>query len=264
MAVATQDGLVAAMASAIPYSYQRSSIANMVAGNLCSMWRANGSPLQGAIPSTAATCNSSLTGCVPYNNPGSPNLTYLGQFTLQNSLACAAILFDRLAHMGGLSGTVTTAQTVSVSTPASRGVLSDFSNVEWYLEWYTDTGSTAVTATVTYTNQGSTSGKTTTVAMAATVRTGTLLRITPAAGDTIQSIQSVTLSATTGTVGSFGVTCCIRLAEVPLSNPYLVTTLDAFNLGLPRIYDNSCLVWAVLCSTTSTGIIQGRIRLAQG
>lgn len=266
MAITTQDGLVAALAAAIPYSFQRSSLSNTAAGQLFSLWRSSGAPLQGAIPGGAATCDSSLTGCVPFSNPSSPALTYLGQMTAQLANAGALILFDRLAHMGGLSGTVytPTAQTVNVTLPANRGAKSDYSNVEWYLEWYGDTGSTGVTATITYTNQSDIGSKTTTVAMAATTRSSRMMLITPAAGDEIKSVQSVTLSASTGTAGSFGVTACIRIAEVPVANAALVTSMDAINLGLPRIYDGSCLMFAMLCSTTTTGMAQGRLRLAQG
>jgi hypothetical protein len=39
---------------------------------------------------------------------------------------------------------------------------------------------------------------------------------------------------------------------------------DVFFLGMPRIYDDACLATMVMCSTTTSGIIQGSILLGQG
>ena len=264
MAITTQDGLIAALATATPQSYYKASIANMVAGQLCSLFRATGIPLQGSTPGAWATCDLTTVGGFSYTNPTNPTLTYLGGLSFSPANAGTAVLFDRLAAMGGLSGTSTSAQTVNGSIPANRGAASNGSNVEWYLEWYTDTGSTAVTATITYTNQSDVSGRTTTVSVAATTRAGRMMLIVPAAGDYIKSIQSVTLSASTLTAGSFGVTVVRRLAEIPCSNVSVFPVLDAINLGLPMVYDSSCLFLAVLCSTTSTGVAQGKVVLPQG
>lgn len=264
MAITTQDGLVAAIAAAVPFNFLKASLSSAAAGQLFSLWRATGIPLQASIPSTWATCTSSTTGAVGFTNPTNPALTYLANMTMQPANVGSLIVFDRLGERGGLSGTVTTAQTVNASIPANRGAAINGSNVEWYLEWYTDTGGTAVTATITYTNQNDTTGLTTTVSLAATTRAGRMMLITPAAGDYIKSIQSVTLSATTGTAGSFGVTACLRVAEIANGNIQYISSMDAINLGLPRVYDNACLMLASLCSTTSTGIVQGRLILAQG
>lgn len=263
MAITTQDGLVAALAAAAPYNYLRASLSNTVAGQLFSTFRAGGTPLQGSIPTTWATCNLSTVGATTYTNPVAPALTYVANITYQPVNVGALVLFDRLAHMGGLSGTTATAQTVNGTIPTSRGIDVTGLGAEWYLEWYTDTGSTAVTATVTYTNQADTTGRTTTVSLAATQRAGRMMLITPAAGDYIKSIQSI-IHATTGTAGNYGVTLCRRLSSISCGNVAYVSIVDAINLGLPQVYDNSCLFFANLCSTTTTGIAQGNIVLAQG
>ena len=83
---------------------------------------------------------------------------------------------DRLAHMGGLSGTVTTAQNVSLAlnTLGATNNISNrigdtnYSDVQWWLEWYTATGSTAVTATVAVTYNDGTTGALTGAYLAAT------------------------------------------------------------------------------------------------
>lgn len=240
---------------------QKASIANSLAGGFTSLWRAVGAPDQGAIPTTWATCTSATTGAFAFNNPTAPSVTYLGKVEANMATAGTLIICDRIAAMGGLSGTTTTAQTVNGVIPANRGLASDGSDAEWYLEWYTDTGASAVTATITYTDQTDTS-RTVTVALAATMRAGRMLLITPNAGQNIKTITSVTCP-TTGTAGNYGVTLLRRLASAPVAVTNQVTVLDPINLGMPRVYDNSCVTMFVNTSTTSTGVIMGSIALGQ-
>jgi hypothetical protein len=177
------------------------------------------------------------------------------------------IWYDRLAHMGGLNGTLTTAQTVGVvltTAVASGRCLVTGADVEWYLEWYTATGSTAVTATVTYTDQTDTS-RTTTVSIPASTAASRLIRIIPGAGGYyIKSVTSVQLSATTATAGSFGVTAAKRLCgyTIPVANTGIV--LDFAGTGFPEVKESACLWLAYLCSTTSTGIVFGQLNIAIG
>lgn len=246
-----------------PQRFQKASLSNAVAGTVYSLWRSAGYPAQGAIPTTWATCTKALAGAFVFSNPSSPTQTYIGRLNATLANAGTLILADRVGHMGGLSGTVITAQTVGASIPTGRGLAVDGSDAQWDLEWYTDTGSTAVTATVSYTDQGDTSGRTTTVSLVATTRAGRTYTIAPAAGQFIKSIQSVTLSATTGTAGSFGVTLRRVLAEAPVAVTNQSTVLDPVNLGMPRVYDDACLELLTLCSTTSTGVVLGTLALGQ-
>lgn len=233
----------------------RASIANAVAGTMMSLWRGTGIPATGSIPgATWTSCNASTTGALSIPSLGTETL-YLTRLAAQLVTTGSLIAYDRKGANGGLSGTVVTptAQTVNSENAADA-------NDEWFLEWYTDTGGTAVTATITYTNQSDVTGRTTTVSLAATRRAGMMLPILPAATDQwIKSIQSVTLSATTGTAGSFGVTLARRVAEVPVAVTNQVTVFDAINLGLPSFRTNPCIFFANWPSTTSTGIIQAWI-----
>lgn len=265
MAVTDQSSFATFLGSLAqnPQRFQKASIANAVAGTVYSLWRTAGNPTQGAIPASWATCTKALAGAFSFNNPTSPTQTYVGRFSATLATAGTLILADRIGHMGGLSGTVATAQTVNASIPANRGLAADGSDAQWDLEWYTDTGSTAVTATISYTDQTDTSGRTTTVSLVATTRASRTYTITPAAGQFIKSIQSVTLSATTGTAGSFGVTLRRVLAEAPISVSNQATVLDPINLGMPRVYDDACLELLVLCSATSTGVVLGTLALGQ-
>ena len=151
MAIDTLDKLIATLGDSYKCRFYKPSISNTTAGQLRSLWRSNGFPSTGAIPTTAAYCDDTFVGSWELPDPGTLQ-QYIGKMSASSSVIGQLILMDRLAHMGGLSGTITTAQTVNLGivTPASQGRCgTDGTGVLWCLEWYTDTGSTAVTATIT-------------------------------------------------------------------------------------------------------------------
>ena len=186
-------------------------------------------------------------------------------------------IHDRLAHMGGLSGTVTTAQNVSLELNAlgatnnisNRIGDTNYSDVQWWLEWYTATGTTAVTATVAVTYNDGTTGNLTGASLAATRPVGFMLSLNPlvpaaSSGKYIRAVNTVTLSATTGTAGSFGVTATrprMTLAA-PIANMKFVA--DWAQLGFPEIFNETCLFPIVLTSTTSTGTVRGGGKISHG
>lgn len=267
MAIDTLDKLIAALGDSYKCRFYKPSISNRVAGDLASLFKSNGFPSAGVNPTTASYCDSSLVGSWPLPDPGALQ-QYIAKMSSSSSVASQLLLMDRLAHMGGLVGNVTTVQTVNLDivTPASQGRCgADGTGVLWCLEWYADTGSTAVTATITYTNQDGITGRTTTVTLAATRRASLLLPILPNTSDLrIKSIQSVQLSASTGTAGNFGVTAMIRQVEVPMPMVGVGTVLDFAQTGLEKITKDSCLCLALVCGATSTGNILGSFEVVQG
>jgi hypothetical protein len=268
----TRDALVAALQAAQRFTIGKASIANAVAGRLYSLWRATGVPTQGAIPGAAATCTDALTGSINLgmvNPTGGAQAAVLG-LDLNTSLQGSWILYDRLAHMGGLNGTLTTAQTVnvdvsSITTRGGTAGLGYSDGVEWFLEWYTDTGATAVNATVTYTDQDGNAGNTVVVALVATSRASSLYRIVPASPDTwIRSVQSVQLSATTAAAGSFGVTAARRLCMAHNAVVNAGVQLNFAATRMPRVYDDACLWLVQVCTTTTTGTVEGEVSIGAG
>lgn len=85
-----------------------------------------------------------------------------------------------------------------------------------------------------------------------------------AAGKYIRAITTVTLSATTGTAGSFGVTATRPRMTLPLPLANKMEIFDWAALGLPEIFNSSCLFPLVLTSTTSSGTVRGGGKLAHG
>ena len=218
-----------------------------IAGRGCSLWTYDGMPAGGAVPTSAAIPDRTTTGAIPFTAPGGSREKHLIGASITPLTAGVYLLYDRLLHIGGLSGTSTGSQTVqgSPASPALTRNTGGVGNMAWY-EIYTIIGTTGTTLTMTYTNQGGTGSRTSTINIGATnFREVTRAqRIPLAAGDTgIQSIQSVQLTATTGTVGNFGITIAQPLAWIPVGAAGTSGWRD-YSTGLPGIPvidPNACL-----------------------
>lgn len=278
MAITTLDELVNAMGNnASRMVLDKASIASQTAGTFVSLWRATGQPGQGAIPAAAAVCDHTLTGAIGFTQQTAPATTYGAWLNAASANAAMTLeIHDRLMHMGGLNGTLTTAQTVNLDLNANLATSNlserkgdaNFSDVQWWLEWYTATGATAVTATVGVTlNDGTT---TTLSAWLAATRPASFMLplngLLPAAasGKYIRDVDTVTLSATTATAGSFGVTATRPRMTLPLNIANKMEVADWQALGLPEIFNSSCLFPLVLTSTTSSGTMRGGGKLIHG
>lgn len=279
MAITTRDQLINSLGNnSSRFILDKTSIVSQAAGTFVSLWRANGQPGQGAIPATAEVCNNTLIGAMNFTQQTLPATSYgcYMEAATGNS-AMTVELHDRLMHMGGLVGNVATAQTVNIDLEANlasnnlaeRVGDANYSDVQWWLEWYTATGSTAATATVAVTYNDGTTGNLAGVFLAATRPASfkqPLNSYIPAgsSGKSIRAVNTVTLSVTTGTAGSFGVTVTRPRMTIgcPIANFKFVS--DWAQLGLPEIYNSSCLYPIVLTSSTSSGTVRGGGKIAHG
>lgn len=257
-------------------TWDKASVSLQVVGQYCSLWRTPSMPAQGAIPAAAEYCTKALTGAVGFDNQTGPATSYLGYHTLLCSYSNTNLeIHDRLAHMGGLNGTLLTAQTVGIdlstinaggAVPAERLGDANYSDVTWFLEWYTATGATASNATVNVTYDDASTGNLAVIAIGGTAIAASQCRpLVPAVnGRFIRGVNSVTLSASTGTVGSFGVTATRHRASmsVPIANKLEV--FDWAQLGFPQIPNDSCLAGMLLSTATSSGTIKGQGKIIHG
>lgn len=272
MAISTVDGVVNALANnSSRVVIDKASIANTAAAQTVSLWRATGTPAQAAIPTTAALATKALTGAIGFQNQTSPATSYIAWWTIATSNNAISVeIHDRLAHMGGLNATLTTAQTVGVdlvtlSLPVDRRGDANFSDCQWWLEWYTDTGATASNATVAVTYDDASTGNLALIAVGGTVRAGRMIPLIPAVtGRFIRAVNSVTLSATTGTAGNFGVTATRPRTSISSNIANKTETFDWAQLGFPEAPNDACLQLIMLCSTTSTGTVRGQGKIAHG
>jgi hypothetical protein len=280
MTITTRDQLIDALANnASRLVIDKASLANAVAGQFFSLWRATGQPAQAAIPGTTPAIPTKATvGALDFTNQTAPASSYLGQLYAACSTGPASPeIHDRVAHMGGLVLNVTTAQNITgldlsasgLNLVAARRGASNYSDIQWWLEVYTDGGATASNATINVTYDDGTAGNLNVQAVGGTLRAGRMIPLTPLIptaqqGKFIRGVNSVTLSASTGTAGSFGFTATRVRAPFPLNVANKTEKFNWADLGIPEIANDSCLFTIMLVSTTSTGTLKGGGKIAHG
>lgn len=263
---ATPADIVAAMAAAgaggpgCRQDFNKNSL-SASAGVYHSGWIQSGFPGAGSAPGAWSHPTASTPGSwAPFLVAGGTktNRLLLTEVTLSNA-GQNFIWADRIGHMGGLNGTLTTAQTVgaTLTGAVSDGrCAADGSDVQWFLEVYSGLGSTAVTATVAVTYHDDSTGNIS-VSIPASVVGSRLMSILPTNGKWIKAISSVTLSASTGSAGSFGVTAFKRLASNSVPSANFTDKSDWAYLGMPKVPTNACICPFHLCVTGSIGTVLG-------
>ena len=268
------DTIAAALAnvSADRVIIDKASIANQTAGTYCSLWRATGQPAQGAIPGTTpAVPTKATTGALGFTNQTAPIQNHLlWAYMASGNSAMTLEIWDRVAHMGGLVLNVTTQQNITGLDLSSSGLNlgedrrgdANYSDIWWFLETYTDGGATASNATINVTYDDASTGNLNVQAVGGTLRASRLLPLTPLIptaqqGRFIRGINSVTLSASTGTAGNFGFTAVRPRAALPMLVGNKTEVFDWAQLGIPVIPNDACLMLAMLTSTTSSGTLRG-------
>lgn len=241
-----------------------SAAPTLVNGNMYSLWLWNSTPGRGATPTTGADCTNTTDGGLKQTNAGSPVEKFLLSMTVSSSQAGTIILYDRIAHQGGLDGTLTDAQAVSLT---SSRYTSDYSGIEVWAEIYTDLGATEVDITAGITDQAGNTGSIVLNALAGTV-TGTariggtnfrglhnIIRLPFGAGQTgAAAVWGVQLSATTGTAGNFGITLARPIASMEINRPGCASGMNFISnlAGTVAIPDNACLALAWMPSGGTT------------
>ncbi len=276
MPVTNLNSLIAAMAGSGQITVMnKASISSLVSGQTASLWQSAGLPGAGATPTSAAICSKDLVGAFPLINAAGGKVNYLSRvsFWLQNGVVQQ--IHDRLAHMAGLSGTVTSAQTVNLDVTGSASNLvarrgaADYSDVRWWIEGYSVLGASPQNLTVTYTNGAGTSGRTVVIPSAViggSFRPSRVIEIIGTDREPIRSVQSVQWAANTGTAGNFGVTATRTVAS-GFQSPAGTNSsmhLGAREIGLPRVENDACLFLLSTPEATFTGVFAGHCLIIEG
>ena len=252
------------------------------AGFYYSLWKASGQPGTGPTPTATATvCDSTTVGAISFPQQTAPATSYLGLFEAISATAGVTIeIHDRLMHEGANVGNITTLQPTDVdldlnlatSNLNARKGDANYSDVQWWLEWYTATGTTTSQATINVTYNDNTTANLNTVQVGINpaiiasrmIPINSLIPDT-ASGKYIMRVNSVQLSGTgTGTAGNFGVTATRYRGSlyVPVANGRITATWA--DLGLPELYNSSCLFPILLANTTTSGIIKATGKILHG
>ena len=218
------------------------------AGRGTSLWQYEGMPTGGATPGATAVPDRTTTGAIPFTAPGGSRDKWLVNASIVPLVAGVFLLYDRLLHVGGLSGTSTADQSVQGTGPATPALTRNTGGAGTiaFYEIYSQIGATSTTLTMTYTNQAGTGSRTSTINIGATnLREPTRMqRIPLAAGDSgIREIDKVKLTATTGTAASFGITIGQPLAWIPVGAAGIAGWRDYTTglPGIPSIHPDACL-----------------------
>lgn len=221
-------------------------------------------PVVASVPSSSiALDNTSLYG-INNNLLGTSELLLLrGQ--LDSLGTSTLIVADLLNISGGLSAIVTTEQTTNLpSAPLTR--YTDGKGVFAGLIIWTTIGGTITTVSINYTNQNGISEQISPLLSLPFSATGDrnpgrIYLIPLAPGDTgVRAVKSLTLSASTGTAGNFGVILFKPLAMMAVSSsqPIDAVSTGGFIGSLCKIFPNACLS-GFLCPSASTQTISGSL-----
>lgn len=263
--IQSMDGLITAMPGQ-RRPFNKASQTTEGAGTWHSLLKAAGQPGAAATPASGngVIPDNSSAGMLRFANPGGGIFTYLARFQAFGGTVGTVILYDRLWHNSGLSGTSVAAQAFTQPALTRPDALGE--DVELWGEVYTAMGATGSVFTATYVDQDGNAGNSAVYTMPANaLSVGQMFPFALAAGDTgVRSVSQVILSISTGTAGDFGLVLLRRIAEVPIVVAGSGVQRDIFRLGMPRVYDSAALALMVFCSTTNSGVIMGSAGLVQG
>lgn len=241
----------------------------LIAGRAASFWTYDGMPAGGAVPTSGAIPTRTTQGALPFTAPGGSREKWLIGAGITANQGGVFLLYDRLFHIGGLSGTSTDDQSVQgdPASPALTRNTGGAGNIVWY-EIYDLLGLGLRTLTMTYTNQAGTAGRTSTINIGGgNFREATRAQRIPfAGGDTgVRAVEKVALNTDTGTVGDFGITIANPLAFIPLGAAGVLGWRDYTTglPGIPAIDPNACLALMFIPSTTVAPEVQGAISFVE-
>lgn len=236
--------------------------ATLVAGKWTSLWQYDGNPQAGAAPGgTVRNPTNTTAGGLLQTDPASTFSKWLTSITAACGNNAMVGLYDRLLDISGFSGTNTGAQTVG-------GTLARYTNgkcVEAWVEVYTQIGATGTTITAAYTDDNNASKTSPAVAIGGTGfrEAQRIIKLPWAAGGTgLKSVQSVTVLATTGTAGDFGVTLAFPLLYF---SPALVgySALHTIFDFACQIQTDACLAWVCNSSVSTIQQFGGEVRFVE-
>lgn len=267
MAIATMDGIVAGLATSKAvefYLNNQSNAANGFLNLLRSALSFNGGnmPVPAAASSGGQLHADGDTGFPVLGTPTGSR--YLARTEVTVSALGSILAYDRVWSCSGFSGTVTTAQ--AVASPPAITRYANGVGLEMWVECYAATGATAANITISYTNQDGVAGRTSVVtAHPTSLPAGRMYRVPLQAGDTgVKSVESVTLSASTGTAGNFGVTLMKRIASLPGVTASVTTVADFAALGLPPVPSGAAIDLIHLATSSNTGAVYGLLQFIEG
>lgn len=227
-----------------------------------SLWLQNGHPNgAGVAPGAAAIPTRATAGALMQANPAGAEQKWLLGLSVSPNAQGSLMLYDRLLHNSGLSGTVAAAPQ-AVGGPALTRYTDGVGNQIW-LEIYTLIGATPHLITASYTNQDGVGGRTTPsrqIGGTGYREAQRMLQLPLQAGDTgVLSVETVTIDVSTGTAGDFGVTILHPILPIAFDEDGVGAVRDTISAvpGPREIVNNACLTLMWLAATADVINLMG-------
>jgi hypothetical protein len=270
MSIETLDQALAGFRD--PQGFYKIAPGTPVIGTMYSLWRANGNPGMGPIPTGNLSGrfynDTSDTGLIPIPAAVNGDTNYLARFSLSSLTAGTLMLIDRI-WSDSLSPVGIGSQLIySGSFPRSRGTGGGDSSgigISLAIEVYTALGASSATPKVSYIDQKGV-GDTGIAAYAipSSAAIGTFIPIMNSVGR--RGFRSVIAynNMTTLTSGVLGLTAYRTIARVGVPAAGLEASLDLLTSGFPSLYEGSApsLVW--IAGSTTVPRILGTALWAKG
>lgn len=238
-----------------------------VANTWFSVFDLAGDPGAGTLAGTSTAAGvvpTDATAGVPVINAFGGSATgYLTRVEFGSSVACRLRVYDMLFKAGAyaFNAAVTLAAQPSFSSRVPGG--TDFKGLEIWTETVTAyTGLQSIA--VTYTNENGTAAHTTgTVATGVAPTVGRMTLLPLQAGDAgVQKIESVT--GTVATVGTHNILVLRPLWTGRVIAANMGDLHDMIRVGMPQVWTDSALIAIVNADSTSSGIDDLMLEIANG
>ena len=263
MAIASFDQAIAAAKQYL--SVAKTAVRPSIAASWFSVFDLAGNPGAGVLAGTSTAAGvvptDATAGCPTIDAFGASALGYLWQLEYGSSVACRLKLFDMVFKAGAYAFNAAQALTGQPSY-ASRMPGGSYSDTQIWIEAVTAfTGN--LTVTITYTNQSGVTGRTATLAAGTALTVGRLMQVPLQAGDTgVQAITNV--AGTVATAGTFNVLVLRPLWSGRCRTANDGDVHDFTKTGMPQVFADSALFLAVAADSTSTGIPEIELVVANG
>lgn len=263
MAITSFDGFIA---SAKQYlSVTKTAARASVAASWFSVFNLAGNPGAGVLAGTSTAAGvvptGATAGCPTIDAFGGGATGYLAQVDFGSSVACRLKLFDLVFKAGAYAFNAAQALSGQPSYLARMPGASYRDTQIWVEAVTAFTGNP--TFTITYTNQAGTPGRTATLAAGAALTLGRMMQVPLQDGDTgVQTITNVT--CTVATAGTFNVLVMRPLWSGRCRTANDGDVHDLTKTGMPVVFADSALFLAVAADSTSTGIPELEMVIANG
>jgi hypothetical protein len=270
VSISTMDQLIAGLLA--PVSVLKTSATGEAAGELWSPFYTAGYPGAATAPSPGVNgaALTSYTGSVEFPSAVSGSNVYLaGVDACQGGSVGEIWVCDRLWHNSGLTVTTTGAQAITTPTFPSRDSSGGATGAGLMLgievSTATTNGSAITNMTASYTDDAGNTGNTATMtSFPATAVAGHFSVFNLAAGDRgLRALASVTFGTSLG-AGAVHLVVFRVLARIPTPTANISNRLDALQLGMPRMYDNSVPFLLYRLTGTAVGTVSATLSYAQG